>query len=284
MERLDASIEHLGDPGDGGHVRDGQAGLAQGRRRPAGRDELEAQRIESGPERGEAGLVGDRKQGPAWRQHRAGRLQRIDAHAALVHGQGAGCEQEDGLGEEALLHEVQTGEEPLLVIVRPDVDRLLEDDRTAVEVLVHEVHGDAGRPHAVGERVADRMRAGEGGEERGMDVQDLPAEGSKRPGPDHAHVARQHHDVRPGAHQCRLQGTVETVRVGALEERRGQSFRLGPGERRTRPVGRDEHDLDGQPASARRIDQGAQVRARAAHAHGHARRAHNARPLSGPSS
>ena len=117
-----------------------------------------------------------------------------------------------------------------------------------------------------------------------MDVQDPPAERLQRPRPDDAHVARQHHDVRPGAHQCRLQGTVETVRVGAVEERRGQALSLGPGERRTRPVGRDEHNLDGQPASARRIDQGAQVRARAAHAHGHARRAHKARPLSGPSS
>jgi hypothetical protein len=57
VERLHAAVEDLGEAGDGAHVRDRQAGIAQRPRRAAGRDQLEAACDEAAPELREAGLV-----------------------------------------------------------------------------------------------------------------------------------------------------------------------------------------------------------------------------------
>ena len=59
MERLDASVHHLGEARDVGDVCDGQARLGQGAGGAAGRDQFQAQAAQSFGQIDQAGLVGD---------------------------------------------------------------------------------------------------------------------------------------------------------------------------------------------------------------------------------
>ena len=65
MQRLQAAIHHLGKPGVLGDVLDRDAGLLQGDRRAAGRQDLDAGCGQRLAELDDAGLVGDRDQGAA---------------------------------------------------------------------------------------------------------------------------------------------------------------------------------------------------------------------------
>src|SRR5690348_5863869 len=56
------------------------------------------------------------------------------------------------------------------VVLLPDLDHALSDDRTGVDAVVDEVDGAAGDPRAVGERVAYAVRAGKSGQQRWMGV------------------------------------------------------------------------------------------------------------------
>ena len=53
---------------------------------------------------------------------------------------------------------------------RREIDRALQDDRAGVDALVDEVHRHAEHLDAVGERLLDRADAGEGGQQRRVDV------------------------------------------------------------------------------------------------------------------
>jgi len=46
MERLDPTVEHLGEPGNLRHVSHGYAGLSKELRRPPGRDDFDPERSE----------------------------------------------------------------------------------------------------------------------------------------------------------------------------------------------------------------------------------------------
>ena len=59
MERLDASVHHLGEAGDRGDVRHREARLAQRARGTAGGNELEAAGGEAAAQIDDAGLVGN---------------------------------------------------------------------------------------------------------------------------------------------------------------------------------------------------------------------------------
>ena len=52
----------------------------------------------------------------------------------------------------------------------------LQDDRTAVELCRHEVHGRTAHPDAMLERLALRVETGERGKQRGVDVQNAIGE------------------------------------------------------------------------------------------------------------
>src|SRR4051812_13443043 len=60
--------------------------------------------------------------------------------------------------------------------IRINRERLLRDDRPRVDALVHEVHGHAHLLDPVVERLLYRPNAGEGGQQRRMDVDDPAAE------------------------------------------------------------------------------------------------------------
>jgi len=70
-----------------------------------------------------------------------------------------------------------------------DADRVLEQDRTGIDAVVDEVDGDAEDAHAVGDGLADGVEAGEGGQQRRMDVDDPVAEGGDEARAEDRHVA-----------------------------------------------------------------------------------------------
>ena len=122
----------------------------------------------------EPGLVGDRQEGPARKWDGLIRSPEIDQDTAPVraHGERTGSQQRDRTRQEAVLD----GADPLvkrrLVIVGQDRDRLLGDDRAAIERLVHEVDRRAGDRRPVRQRVPDGMGARERRQERRVGVQD----------------------------------------------------------------------------------------------------------------
>ena len=75
-------------------------------------------------------------------------------------------------GEKAVLDRVQAVAQLLHALARDDRHALLRDDRTGVDALVHEVDGNAGLGRTGLERVVDRPRAGERGQQRRVDVDD----------------------------------------------------------------------------------------------------------------
>jgi hypothetical protein len=63
VERLDAAVEDFGVAGEGGHIDDGQAGVAQGGGRAAGGEQFHAEGGEAPGEVDQAGFVGNAEKG-----------------------------------------------------------------------------------------------------------------------------------------------------------------------------------------------------------------------------
>lgn len=92
-----------------------------------------------------------------------------------------------GVGDVFLLEDAM-GEGGLIVGVE-DRDGALGDDDAVVELLVDEVDGAAGDLDAVVEGLLLGIEAGEGREQRGMDVEDALREGLDEAGREQAHVS-----------------------------------------------------------------------------------------------
>ena len=138
------------------------------------------------------GLVGDRQQRPARR--RASPPRRRPASIVTRRPSTASApasSSADGPRQEPVLDRVEALEQRLLGVVAEDRDRLGQHDRAAVERRVDEVDRDAGHRHAGRQRVADRVGAGERGQERRVDVEDAAGERVEEGRPDEAHVAGQ---------------------------------------------------------------------------------------------
>ena len=103
-----------------------------------------------------------------------------------------------------------------------DRDEGLHDDRAGVEIFVHEVHGAAGKFHAVFEGLALRFEAGKGGQQRGMNIQDAIRKGGDEIRREQAHVAREADEV----HILFVQRGDDQLVIGfALEALRGNHLR-----------------------------------------------------------
>ena len=79
----------------------------------------------------------------------------------------------------------------VLVVARLKRHRALQYDRPVVQVLIDEVHGAAADLHAVVEGLPLRVHAGEGRQQRRMDVEDPRGELLDEPRRQQAHVAGQ---------------------------------------------------------------------------------------------
>ena len=71
-----------------------------------------------------------------------------------------------------MLDGVQPLAERVDILARQEREAFLGDDRAGVDALVHEVDGNAGLGHTRLDRLLDRPRACECGQQRGVDVDD----------------------------------------------------------------------------------------------------------------
>ncbi len=98
-----------------------------------------------------------------------------------------------GVGQVLLLEDA--GGEGFGGVFVEDGDGLLQDDDAVVDGFVDEVDGAAGYLGSVVEGLVLGVEAGEGGEERGVDVEDAVGEGLDEGGRDDAHVAGEADEV-----------------------------------------------------------------------------------------
>ena len=119
-----------------------------------------------------------------------------DDDAAAGDGEAARGEKAEGLGEGEVLLLLDAGVEGLGRVALKNGDGTLNDDGTAVCAGIDEVDGAPGDLGAVVEGLFPRVEAGEGRQERGVDVEDAVGEGVQETGLDDAHEPGQHDGVR----------------------------------------------------------------------------------------
>ncbi len=255
VERLDPAVEHLREPGHGGHVGHRQPGVAERAGGAAGRHELEAGQHEPRAEVGESGLVRDRQQRAARdRQGRVGTIDIEDDPAPVRRDrERAGEQQPDRARQEPMLDRADPVVEGLGVVAGQDRDGLLGDDRSAIERRVDEMDRAAGDRHPVREGVSDRVRAREGRQQRRVRVEDPPGERGEHRRPDDPHVAGEDDDVgldrRPAS------------RPASRRRRRGPARSRCPARSPSRAPGRPGRRRPGR--SRRRARRGRRPRLRA---------------------
>ena len=124
--------------------------------------------------------------------------QRRDQHAARVgrvDADGVARDQAYRLAQQLVLDRAQRVADRGGLGRLGEVERALEDDRAGVDALIDEVDGDTEHLHAVGERLLDRPDAGEGRQQRGVDVDDALREAAEEVGVEQLHVAGEDHEV-----------------------------------------------------------------------------------------
>ena len=166
VQRLHAPAEQLAGSGQLLDERHAELVLLDEGGRASARDELDAEVREAARERVEAGLV----------VH--GEERALDHSIARAAPRGTG-----GARPRAGARGVRGR------IAALDRHALLGDDRARVDALVHPVDGNAGLGRSRGERVLDRRRAGERGEQRGVDVDDALGKRARKAGVSRVHVA-----------------------------------------------------------------------------------------------
>lgn len=176
--------------------------------------------------------------------------------------------EQHGLGQQPVLDGVNAGEQARLIVARQDGDRLLQQDRAAVEVLVDDVDGHAGRPDPGGQRITHGVSARKSGQQRRMDVEHAAAKCRQRLRADDPHEARQHHHVRFGRCQRFCQPPVKCRWLNVLDQNSCQAVPVRPIEGRAWTVGHDKDYLDRQPAGTRGFGERAQIGTRPADADG----------------
>ena len=148
-------------------------------------------------------------------------------------------------------------------LARLDGNGLLADDGAGVEAFVDEVHRDARRLDARRERVVDRARAGELGQQRRVHVDDALREAFEERGREQVHVAGADDDADAVLLEPVRHRRVALLPVGEalqLERARGDAGRAGPVERAHALLVRRDRD-DRQL----RVEERLEVRALAAH-------------------
>src|SRR6185295_2027492 len=134
----------------------------------------------------------------------------------------------NGLREQAVLDGPDARVERLRRVAALDGHGLLEDDRPAVRSLIDEVDGYACFRHTRGESLADRVQPGEGGEERGVDVdrRKTPEEGGRQK----LHVAGADDDLDAFLLEPIGHGQIAFLARGELLQRedRGRHACAGP--------------------------------------------------------
>ena len=188
----------------------------------------------------------------------------------------AGGEQAHHLGHEPVLHLADSLGERVHRVTVHHGHGLLQDRRAGVHLLLGEVHGDAGEPHAPPQRLLDRVHPRERREQGWVEVDDPVGEAVEELAGQDARPAGKDDEVGGGrGHDA---GEL-AVALGALAAGHRHDLRRDPGRRRplerhgVRARAHDLRDLDGPAGLVDRVDQRLQVAAAARHQHAHAERA-----------
>ena len=150
------------------------------------------------------------------------------------------------------------------------VERALGDDRAGVDALVDEVHGHARDLDAVGHGLLDGADAGEGREERRVDVDDALREAREERRVEELHVAGEHDELDAALRQPvgdrRVAGRA-AVEVGDREHARRHAGVRRPLERPGAGLVRADGDDIDVATAVELVEDGLQVRAVARRQH-----------------
>ncbi len=100
-----------------------------------------------------------------------------------------------------MLERAQRGEHVLGVTSLGDGDRLLEDQGPGIDAAVDEVDAHSEQTGAVGQRLLDGAQAGEGGQERRVDVDHGVREAVEEARTEELHIAGEHDQTGPAVEQ-----------------------------------------------------------------------------------
>ena len=261
VQRLHASVEHLGEARDFLDGRDLQPGLAQGGGGPARGHERDTDLGESTRQLDHPGLVVDGEQGSSYLSDVRHDGPPVDRHLATVDADPSLDEGGGGGREQAVLDLVDASLQRIPVVVLTNLDGFLQNDRPGVHPVVDEEDGHASHLDAVRERVGHAVHARERGEERRVHVQPAATIRFEHRGTEQAHVPGRQDGVDPAiaeeVHHRPVEGLppLEVLRPehGGLD-----TVRFRPFERlHVRTVG--EHERDPGTADGV-IEEGLQVR------------------------
>src|SRR6185437_7474312 len=112
-------------------------------------------------------------------------------HAAAFNAVAAFKYDADRLGVRMMLFAQDAGGERFHGVVVKNGDGALQNDWAGVEVFVDKMHGASGDFHAVVDRLVLRVETGEGGQERGVNVQDAVGELADEGGAEQPHESGQ---------------------------------------------------------------------------------------------
>ena len=93
-----------------------------------------------------------------------------DRHLASLHPDTVPRKRQHGVDQEPVLDRPEALAQRLRLVIVEDWNRLLQEDGAGVQALVDEMDGHARDPHAVAQGVADAVEAGEGRQQRRVDV------------------------------------------------------------------------------------------------------------------
>src|SRR4051794_34816900 len=114
---------------------------------------------------------------------------------ALVESDLPACDQADRAGEQLVLCLVQDRQDVLLAASVGKRNRVLQDDRTGVYPVVHEVDRNSPHLYPVGDLVFDRVGSGKGWQQRRMDVDHTAWELTEERGVEELHESGEHDEL-----------------------------------------------------------------------------------------
>ena len=170
----------------------------------------------------------------------------LDSNAILEHQ--AAC-----LRQKAVFNGLDALVESLPGVVRFYCHRLLEKDRSVVDLLIDEVHRRAGHFDPVLQRIADSVRSGEGRQQRRMEIDEASGESINEHRGKYSHETGRDDQVGRPFLDCGLQGGAPFVARGVLG--RVEDGRLDPPRPRdlNTPAGPVRHDQNHRARHQARI-------------------------------
>ena len=128
----------------------------------------------------------------------------------------------------AMLGRKNARREPLLVVAGMHRHDRLGDDRTGVNFGTHEMHGAAGKAHARRQCLALGMEAGEGRQQRRMDVDHAVAPRLDKAAVKQPHEARKTDEVDPRCPQVGVRGGGKLAAAAMRDDDRRNACGRGP--------------------------------------------------------